>query len=73
MAMIREVLNCSTGWLKDVFEFGIALVLILVLIDVLLPGTTGIITNVGEMVGSFAREGVVGLIALLLFLLLARR
>lgn len=73
MRTFKEILQTATGWLKDIIEFGIALILIFVLIDILFPGTTGLVNNIGEIVGSFAKEGVVGLIALLLFLLIYKR
>ncbi len=73
MKTFKEVFGTINGWLKDIVEFGVALILAFVIIDVLFPGTTGVIDNIGEIVGSFAKEGVVGLIALLLFLLIYRR
>lgn len=73
MASLREVLQTTTGWLREILNFGIALILLFVVIDILFPGTTGVIENVGEIVGSFAREGVVGLIALLFFLWIYKR
>jgi len=68
MASLRDTLNSTTGWLKDIFDFGIALVLLFVVIDILFPGTTGVVENIGGIVSSFATEGIVGLIALLVFL-----
>lgn len=68
MATIRDTLQSVTGWLRDVFDFGVALVLLFVVIDILFPGTTGVVENLGGIVSSFAAEGVVGLIALLFFL-----
>lgn len=73
MASLKEVLQTTTGWLREILNFGIALILLFVVIDILFPGTTGVIENVGEIVGSFAREGVVGLIALLFFLWIYKR
>lgn len=68
MASLRETLKKTTGWLKDIFDFGIALVLLFVVVDILFPGTTGVVDNIAEIVSNFAAEGVVGLIALLFFL-----
>lgn len=68
MASLRDTLQKTTGWLREIFDFGIALVLLFVVIDILFPGTTGVVENIGEIVSSFAAEGVVGLIALLVFL-----
>lgn len=73
MASIRDTVKGATGWLTDIFDFGVAIVLLFVVIDILFPGTTGVVNNVGEIVGAFATEGVVGLIALLVFLLIYKR
>ena len=73
MATLNETLRTTSGWLKDIFEFGISLILLFVVIDILFPGTTGVVNNVGEIVSSFASEGIVGLIALLFFLLVYKR
>jgi hypothetical protein len=73
MATLRDTLRTTSGWLKDIFEFGIALILLFIVIDILFPGTTGVVNNVGEIVSSFASEGIVGLIALLFFLIVYKR
>ena len=73
MAGIKDTLQTVTGWLRELFEFGVAVILLFVVIDILFPGTTGIIGNIGEIVSSFAQEGVVGLIALLVFLLIYKK
>lgn len=73
METFRDTLKSISGWAKELFDFGVSLVLIFVLIDILFPGTTGVVKNIGEIVASFSKEGVVGLIALLLFLLIAKR
>lgn len=73
MRTFKEILQTINGWLKDIVEFGVTLLLAFVIIDVLFPGTTKVIDNIGEIVGSFAKEGVVGLIALLLFLLIYKK
>ncbi|MBL4762714.1 MAG: hypothetical protein JKY93_08450 [Gammaproteobacteria bacterium] len=59
-----------TGWLKSFTELGLTLILALVVLDILFPGTTGIIGNLGVIVAQFSREGLSGLIALLLFLIM---
>lgn len=73
MASIRDTVQSATGWLRDIFEFGIAVILLFVVIDILFPGTTGVVDNIAEIVTAFATEGVVGLIALLVFLLIYKR
>ena len=73
MAGISDLIETATGWLRSFVDLGLALILVFVIIEILFPGTTGIITNIATLVGSFAREGAVGLIALLLFLLVYRK
>jgi len=73
MAMFKDIIQDINGWLKVLAEFGLSLILVFVLIDILFPGTTGIINNLGKIVESFAKEGIVGLIALLIFLLIYKR
>lgn len=68
MASLRDTLQSATGWIRDIFDFGIALLLLFVMVDILFPGTTGVVENIAAVVGSFATEGAVGLIALLFFL-----
>ena len=70
MASVKESVSTVTDWLRVGTEFGLALVLAFVVIDVLFPGTTGVVNNIGEIVGQFSKEGIAGLIALLLFLML---
>ncbi|MFQ6615449.1 MAG: hypothetical protein ACE5HZ_01600 [Fidelibacterota bacterium] len=57
MASIRDTVQSATGWLRDIFEFGIAIVLLFVVIDILFPETTGVVENIGEIVSAFSTEG----------------
>ena len=59
-----------TQWVLKFSEFGFVLILSFVIIDVLFPGTTGVGNNIGIIVSQFLKEGLAGLIALLLFLVL---
>lgn len=70
MASVKESMSTVTGWLQTATEFGLSLILTFVIIDVLFPGSTGVVNNIGVIVGQFSKEGLTGLIALLLFLLL---
>jgi len=63
-------MSTLTDWLRAATELGLALILAFVIIDVLFPGTTGIVNNLGVIVGQFSKEGLAGLIALLMFLLI---
>jgi hypothetical protein len=70
MASVKEIVSTLTDSIRVGTEFGLALVLAFVVIDVLFPGTTGVMSNIGTIVGQFSKEGIAGLIALLLFLML---
>lgn len=67
--ILRETMTSMTDWLRTATELGLSLILVLVIVDVLFPGTTGVVKNLGMIVGQFSREGMAGLIALLMFLL----
>ena len=67
---ILHGMSTLTDWLRGITELGLALILAFVVIDVLFPGATGIVHNLGMIVGQFSKEGLAGLIALLMFLLI---
>lgn len=70
MTSVKDAMYQLTNWLRSATELGLAAVLALVIIDVLFPGTTGVVNNIGTIVAQFSKEGLSGLIALLLFLIL---
>ena len=61
------------GWIRSFVELGIGLIGAFLIVDILFPGTTNIVANVGGLVNSFASQGLVGLIALLIFLNVLKR
>lgn len=67
---MKDSIAKVTEWLRYVTELGMTLILTFIIIDVLFPNTTGVVSNIGEIVGQFSKEGLSGLIALLLFLLI---
>ena len=73
MESVKDAITTVSTWLKTGTEFGITVILALVVIELLFPGFTGIVENIGAIVAQFSSEGLVGLIALLLFLLLFRQ
>ena len=73
MEPVKDAITTVSTWLKTVTEFGITVIPALVVIELLFPGFTGIVENIGAIVAQFSSEGLVGLIALLLFLLLFRQ
>ena len=56
---------------KGVTGFGLAVIPTLLVVDVLLPGTTNIVANLSHFVESFTGEGLTGLILLLLVMAVA--
>ena len=70
MLAVKETITTVTDWLRNLTELGLALILVLIVVDVLFPGTTGVIKNLGLIVAQFSNQGLAGLIALLLFLIL---
>ncbi|MFQ6675953.1 MAG: hypothetical protein ACE5LH_06365 [Fidelibacterota bacterium] len=65
MATLHDTFETITGWLKDVVNFGLALVLVFLVVDLLFGETTGIVGNLADFVASFVDEGVVGWIILI--------
>ncbi len=72
MAGVKETIDDVSGWLKSIIEFGLSIIMVFVVIDILF-GTTWIVGNINAIVASFADKGVVGLIALFLFMLIYRK
>ena len=69
MAAIQDWIDTLVSWLKALVEFGLALAVVFLVIDILFPGQPiGIVDNVTGLVNIFVENGVVGLIALLFFL-----
>lgn len=67
MVGFRDTLATVTGWLKDIVELGLGVALIFLVIDVLFGPTTGIVQNLSALIRSFTESGLVGLIALIIF------
>ena len=70
MISVSETLSNVTDILRSVTQFGVALIFTAVIIDILFPGSTGLVANLSEIVKQFSEKGLAGLIALLLFLVL---
>jgi len=71
--MIRNALQSITGWGEEVVDFGVAVIMVGVVVDILFPGTTGVIDNIADLVGNVSSQGVAGVIALLLFVTIYNR
>ena len=70
MPNIKGTVDSLTGLLRTVTDFGLGLIVALVIVDVLFPASSSITENIGELAGQFGDNGLAGLIAVLLFLLL---
>ena len=70
---IRETLSSINGTVKGAVELGFSAVLAFILLDILFPGATGVVNNLAGVVGGLSDKGVVGLVALLLFLLVIKK
>lgn len=69
MAALQDWIDTLVTWLKALVEFGLALAVVFLVIDILFPGQPiGIVDNVTDLINIFIENGVVGLIALLFFL-----
>ena len=58
------------GFVGSATDVVLKIIAAAVVVDVLFPGTTGIIDNIGELLAQFSQNGLGGLVAVLLFLLL---
>lgn len=72
MATLHDTFGTITGWAKDIVNLLLALALIALAVDLLFGETWGIVGNVSELVAAFVDEGVIGLIAFLVFLSIYR-
>lgn len=59
--------------LNGVVGLGMSLAVAFLVVDLLFPGTTNIVDNVATLVSSFMGHGLVGLIALIVFVALLTR
>jgi hypothetical protein len=67
MAGLREVLGNLNDWIKEIVNVGLGIALIFLVVDILFGTTTGIVGNLSELIKSFTTQGIVGLIALIIF------
>mgnify|MGYP001438714467 CR=1 FL=1 len=73
MGPLMGALSTVGGWAKSVTDFGLTIIMALIVVDILYPGSSAITENLGRVVDSFGNQGVAGLIVVLLFLVLYRR
>ena len=65
---IKGTLYTVTDSLKGVVSMGLSLVAVFLMVDILFGVTTNIVSNVSALIGSFIDGGLIGLIALLVFM-----
>lgn len=70
MANVKGTIDSVTGVLRTLTDFGLGLIVALVIVDVLFPASSNITENIAVLAGQFGENGLAGLIAVLLFLLL---
>ncbi|HJO29403.1 MAG TPA: hypothetical protein QGG30_02820 [Acidobacteriota bacterium] len=61
------ILGTVTDALKGLVGLGVALAAVFLVVDILQPGTTGIVGNVAGLITQFTDHGVVGIITLIVF------
>ena len=61
------ILGTVTDALKGLVGLGVALAAVFLVVDILQPGTTGIVGNVANLITQFTDHGVVGIITLIVF------
>ena len=72
MAVFDDVFKTIQAWLKTAIELGVSLILVFLVLDILFSSNS-VIGNINTIVANLAEDGVAGLIALLLLLLLYKR
>jgi len=72
MATLKDTFTTVTDLLKDIVNLGLTLALVFLVVDLLFGPQIGIIDNVAEIIYSFVDEGVIGLIAFIIFLAIYR-
>ena len=70
---INDSLTSVTSVLKSAMGLGFSLAAAFLVVDLLFPGTTNIVSNVAGLVNSFMTHGLVGLITLIVFVSLFSR
>jgi len=70
---INDALSTVTSVAKGTVGLGLSLVTVALVVDILFPGTTGIVSNVSALVSSFTSQGLVGLVTLVVFVAIAGR
>ena len=70
---VNDALNTGTSVANGIVGLGLSLVIVALVVDILFPGTTAIVSNVSALVSSFTSQGLVGLVTLIVFVAIASR
>jgi len=65
---IQGALNAVGGLVKGVTGLGLTLIPLALVVDIISPGYTNIVGNVGQLADRFTSEGITGLVICLLVL-----
>lgn len=67
-----DLLNKIRGWLAFLADFAVTLLVVLLVVDILFPGSTNVMSNLGAQAAGFGPGGQAAIVGVLLFLLLYR-
>ena len=70
---MEQVINRVSRTATGITRLGVTLIFTFLVIDLLFPGTTGMVTNVGTVADSISQKGLSGLVALGLFYVIYTR
>jgi len=71
---MKDQIQHLTGLVQNLTNFLVSMAIVALLVDILFPATgLQIVENIGTMVAGVSSDGLAGLVALLLFLMLYRQ
>ncbi len=70
MASVKETFDATMGLVGTFTDVALKLIAALVVVDVLFPSSSPITENIGRLLDQLGQNGLGGLVAVLLFLLL---
>lgn len=71
---MKDQIQFLTGLVRNLTDFLVSMAIVVLLVDILFPATgLSIVENIGTMVDGVSSDGLAGLVALLLFLMLYRQ
>ncbi len=73
MKMIEDALGSVGGILRSTISLGMAIAVAFLIVDILFGAQTNIVANLTAVIKSFVTQGVVGLIALIVFISMFNR